>query len=90
MNILFIGDIVSSSGRNIVKFFPASNYGGLKTIKALSGPFKDVKFLPTGGIDETNIKEYLACENIIAIGGSFMMKGDIKENTRRVLELIKE
>ena len=81
---------ILASGRNIVKFFPASNYGGLKTIKALSGPFKDVKFLPTGGIDETNIKEYLACENIIAIGGSFMMKGDIKENTRRVLELIKE
>ena len=81
---------ILASGRNIVKFFPASNYGGLKTIKALSGPFKDVKFLPTGGIDETNIKEYLSCENIIAIGGSFMMKGDIKENTRRVLELIKE
>ena len=81
---------ILASGRNIVKFFPASNYGGLKTIKALSGPFKDVKFLPTGGIDETNIKEYLACENIIAIGGSFMLKGDIKENTRRVLELIKE
>lgn len=80
---------ILASGRNIVKFFPASNYGGLKTIKALSGPFQNVKFLPTGGIDESNIRDYLACDNIIAIGGSFMMKGDIAENTRRVLELIK-
>ena len=80
---------ILTSGRNIVKFFPASNYGGLKTIKALSGPFTNVKFLPTGGIDETNIRDYLALDNVIAIGGSFMMKGDIAENSRRVLELIK-
>lgn len=79
---------VISNGIEIVKFFPASNYGGIKTLKALNGPFKGIKFLPTGGIDETNILDYLALENVEAIGGSFMMKGNIKENTERVLALI--
>lgn len=77
-----------SNGIEIIKFFPASCYGGVKTLKALGGPFKNVKFLPTGGVDENNILEYLALDSVVAIGGSFMMKGDIKENTQRVLELI--
>lgn len=78
-----------AKGVEIIKFFPANCYGGMKTLKALQGPFKNVKFLPTGGVDETNIKEYLELDNVVAIGGSFMMKGDILENTKRVLELIK-
>ena len=77
-----------SKGVEIIKFFPANCYGGIKTLKALQGPFKNVKFLPTGGVDESNINDYLALENVVAIGGSFMMKGDIFENTRRVVELI--
>lgn len=77
-----------SNGIEIIKFFPASCYGGVKTLKALGGPFKTVKFLPTGGIDESNIMEYLSMDSVVAIGGSFMMKGDIKENTKRVLDLI--
>ena len=77
-----------AKGVEIIKFFPANCYGGMKTLKALQGPFKNVKFLPTGGVDETNIKEYLELDNVVAIGGSFMMKGDIFENTRRVVELI--
>ena len=80
---------VLSNGINVIKFFPASCYGGMKTLKALQGPFQNVKFLPTGGVDETNIKEYLALDNVVAIGGSFMMKGDIEANTKRVLEIIK-
>ena len=79
-----------AKGVKIIKFFPASCYGGLKTLRALQGPFKNVKFLPTGGIDESNIKEYLALSNVVAIGGSFMMKGDIEENTRNVINLINE
>lgn len=79
---------VIKNGIEVIKFFPASNYGGIKTLKALNGPFKGVKFLPTGGIDESNILEYLALDNVEAVGGSFMMKGDIKENTKRVLTLI--
>ena len=77
-----------SNGIEIIKFFPASCYGGIKTLKALGGPFKNVKFLPTGGVDESNILEYLSLDSVVAIGGSFMMKGDIKENTKRVLDLI--
>lgn len=80
---------VLANGINVIKFFPASCYGGMKTLKALQGPFQNVKFLPTGGVDETNIKEYLALDNVVAIGGSFMMKGDIEANTKRVLEIIK-
>ena len=80
----------TAKGVKIIKFFPASCYGGLKTLRALQGPFKNVKFLPTGGIDESNIKEYLALDNVVAIGGSFMMKGNIEENTRNVINLINE
>ena len=77
-----------SYGIDTVKFFPASCYGGIATLKSLAGPFKNVKFVPTGGIDETNILSYLSLKNVVAIGGSFMMKGDIKENSKRVLNLI--
>ena len=76
---------------SIVKFFPASDFGGLKTIKALSAAFPSVKFLPTGGIDESNILEYLAHPSIVACGGSFMMKGtpdEIREKTRKAVELV--
>lgn len=59
-------------GIKTVKFFPANIYGGLDAINALSGPFGDIKFLPTGGIDETNFMKYLNNENIIAVGGSFI------------------
>ncbi|MBO0481348.1 bifunctional 4-hydroxy-2-oxoglutarate aldolase/2-dehydro-3-deoxy-phosphogluconate aldolase [Candidatus Enterococcus courvalinii] len=60
-------------GIHIVKFFPADIYGGLKAIKALSGPFYDVKFLPTGGIDEINVLDYLNHPQVIAVGGSFIL-----------------
>ena len=57
-----------------VKFFPANVYGGLKALKALSGPFPQVKFIPTGGVDRSNIDEFLAFDKIAAIGGSFFVK----------------
>ncbi|ONI40662.1 2-dehydro-3-deoxyphosphogluconate aldolase [Candidatus Epulonipiscium fishelsonii] len=65
---------VLKCGLKVVKFFPAENYGGLKTISALGGPFVDVKFMPTGGIGPNNIKEYLANPKIVACGGSWMVK----------------
>ena len=77
-----------SLGITTVKFFPANVYGGLSAIKALSGPFPQVMFLPTGGVDLSNIREFLAFEKIVAVGGSFMMKGDIKENCKKLLEVI--
>ena len=61
-------------GITTVKFFPAGVYGGLKAIKALSGPFPQVKFIPTGGVDRSNIDEFLAFDKIAAIGGSFFVK----------------
>ena len=76
-------------GIEIVKFFPANVYGGLSAIKALSGPFPQIKFLPTGGVDMSNIKEFLAFDKIVAVGGSFMMKGNIKENCQQLMEVIK-
>lgn len=57
----------------VVKFFPAEAYGGLDTIKALAGPFGNIRFMPTGGIGEKNIKEYLANPKVIACGGSWMV-----------------
>ena len=64
----------------IIKFFPASIYGGLKAIKALSTAFPQAKFFPTGGGDNTNLKEYIECPAIFAVGGSWLLKGDIKNN----------
>ena len=77
-------------GIEIVKFFPANVYGGSNAIKALSGPFPQIKFLPTGGVDMSNIKEFLAFDKIVAVGGSFMMKGNIKENCKQLMEVIKQ
>ena len=76
-------------GITTVKFFPANVYGGLSAIKALSAPFPQVKFLPTGGVDLSNIKDFLAFEKIVAVGGSFMMKGDIKKNCAALMEVLK-
>ncbi len=64
-------------GLKVVKFFAASQYGGLNTIKALAGPFPAMRFMPTGGINAGNVKEYLADKHIIACGGSWMVKGDL-------------
>ena len=60
-------------GITTVKFFPANVYGGLKALKALSAPFPQVKFIPTGGVDRSNIDEFLAFDKIAAIGGSFFV-----------------
>ena len=76
-------------GIEVVKFFPANVYGGLNAIKALSAPFSQIKFLPTGGVDMENIKEFLAFDKIVAVGGSFMMKGNIKENCEKLMEWLK-
>ena len=61
-------------GITTVKFFPANIYGGLKALKALSAPFPQVRFIPTGGVDRGNIDEFLTFDKVIAIGGSFFVK----------------
>ncbi|MEH2958798.1 bifunctional 4-hydroxy-2-oxoglutarate aldolase/2-dehydro-3-deoxy-phosphogluconate aldolase [Candidatus Merdisoma sp. JLR.KK006] len=67
---------------SVVKFFPAAQYGGLNTIKALSGPFPQIRFMPTGGINAGNIKEYLGNPKIIACGGSWMVKDSLIQEGR--------
>ena len=67
-----------SLGLTVLKFFPANVYGGLKALKALSAPFPQVKFIPTGGIDKDNIDEYLAWDKIYAVGGSSFVEEALK------------
>lgn len=76
-------------GIHVIKFFPANVYGGLSAIRALAAPFTAVKFLPTGGVDLSNLSEFLACDKIVAVGGSFMMKGNIEANCRKIKEVLK-
>jgi len=77
-----------SYGITTVKFFPAETFGGLNAIKSLSAAFPSVNFVPTGGVDIHNINQYLAFNKIVAIGGSFMMKGDIKNNCRELMKVL--
>lgn len=76
-----------SYGFEVVKFFPAGVYGGLKALKALSAPFPQVKFIPTGGVDLGNLKEFLDFDKTYAVGGSFMMKGDIVNNCKEIVRI---
>lgn len=86
-------------GLNLVKFFPAEPSGGLSMINAVSAPYTMLKFMPTGGINPTNVKEYLKSDKIFACGGSWMVKGNlidegnfdkIKELTKEAVEIVKE
>ncbi len=65
------------NGLEVVKFFPAEAAGGLEMIKAMSAPYGNVKFMPTGGINAKNLVEYLDFKKIIACGGSWMVKSDM-------------
>jgi len=61
---------------NVLKFFPAEAAGGVKTLKAISGPYGSIKFVPTGGITQGNLEEYLSLPNVVACGGSWLVKKD--------------
>ncbi len=63
-------------GLTYLKFFPAGVFGGLKAIKALSAAFPQVHFMPTGGVDNTNLGDFVKEKCIFAIGGSWLLKGD--------------
>ena len=64
-------------GVKVFKFFPAESYGGLKTLKALSGPFPQIKFIPTGGINQANAADYFKNSKVLAVGGSWMVSKDM-------------
>lgn len=70
-------------GITTVKFFPANVYGGLKALMALSAPFPQVQFIPTGGVDRSNIDEFLAFDKIAAIGGSFFVKEALERQEKK-------
>ncbi len=79
-------------GLNIVKFFPAKQYGGLDTIKALAAPFPGIRFMPTGGINTGNLKEFLNNDVIYACGGSWMVSDALirEGNFEEITKLTKE
>jgi 2-dehydro-3-deoxyphosphogluconate aldolase/(4S)-4-hydroxy-2-oxoglutarate aldolase len=79
-------------GLSVVKFFPANLFGGIKAIKTLSGVFRDMRFLPTGGVNLDNISEFAKEGCIVAIGGSFVCTSkDIRDQRfETISELSKE
>lgn len=86
-------------GLDVVKFFPAEPAGGLNMIKAMAAPYVGMKFMPTGGINPKNVREYLAYDRILACGGSWMVKGSlveagefdkIRELAQEAVEIVKE
>ena len=72
-----------SLGIEIVKFFPANVYGGLKAMKALSAPFNQIKFIPTGGVNLDNLDEFLSWDKTYAVGGSFIVDEALKNKERK-------
>lgn len=64
-------------GLETVKFFPADIYGGVNTLKALGGPFPNIKFVPTGGVSSQNVQEFLELPSVLAVGGSFIISEKI-------------
>ena len=73
-------------GINVVKFFPAGLYGGLKAINALGAAFPQVKFMPTGGVDNTNLADFAKSSKVWACGGSWLVKGSYEEIKNICLE----
>ncbi len=69
-------------GIEVMKFFPAEPAGGVKFLKAICAPYKDVRFIPTGGIETKNIGDYLAIPNVVACGGSWMVKAELMIENR--------
>jgi 2-dehydro-3-deoxyphosphogluconate aldolase/(4S)-4-hydroxy-2-oxoglutarate aldolase len=87
------------AGARLLKFFPAEAAGGVGFLRALAGPFQDVSFVPTGGIGEVNLKNYLSLPNVAACGGSWIVAtellaaGRFEEIThlvRRALDIVEE
>ena len=67
-------------GYDHLKFFPAEASGGVNAIKSIGGPFPDIRFCPTGGININNVRDYLALPNVVCCGGSWLVSNTIVEN----------
>jgi len=70
----------SDFGYDHLKFFPAEASGGVNAIKSIGGPFPDIKFCPTGGINLKNVRDYLALSNVACCGGSWLVPNHVVEN----------
>lgn len=68
--------VAVDAGYHYLKFFPAEAAGGVAALKALGGPFPQVRFCPTGGIDRSNYQDYLALPNVLCVGGSWVVPKD--------------
>lgn len=83
-----------NKGLRLLKFFPAEAAGGVKTLKAIGGPYGDVKFIPTGGISPSNLRDYLSLPAVLACGGSWLVKkqlistGEFETITRLTQEAV--
>ncbi|WP_033781670.1 bifunctional 4-hydroxy-2-oxoglutarate aldolase/2-dehydro-3-deoxy-phosphogluconate aldolase [Helicobacter pylori] len=79
-------------GYNALKFFPAEYCGGAKLLNAFNGPFKGVKFCPTGGISVDNMHAYLKLENVLCVGGSWLTPKNLVQNKEwdKIVEICKQ
>lgn len=79
-------------GIDVIKFFPAEDMGGVKLLKALKGPFPNLRFIPTGGINADNIAEYMAVSGVVSCGGSWICPSKLIREHRfdEITELCRE
>ncbi len=85
-------ELAMSFGLQLLKFFPAEASGGRAMLKALSGPYRDVRFIPIGGIGPANLANYLSLNNVAACGGSWMVETSLvaERNFSAVTELTRQ
>jgi len=90
-------EVALDFGLNVLKFFPAEAFGGLKTLKAISGPYRKLKFIPTGGINPGNLVDYLRFSSVLACGGTWIAESklisdgrfdEILKNTQNTVKII--
>lgn len=81
-----------AAGRLVCKFFPAEQAGGTPTLKALSGPFPQMRFCPTGGVGLSNLADYLALKQVLCVGGSWLVPADAiaDRDWHRITQLARE
>ena len=81
-----------SMGLDVVKFFPAEQNGGVAKLKAVAGPYSNLRWMPTGGVNAKNLLDYLSFNKIIACGGTWMVKKDLIDagNWEEITRLTRE
>jgi 2-dehydro-3-deoxyphosphogluconate aldolase/(4S)-4-hydroxy-2-oxoglutarate aldolase len=85
-------EMALAKGVDVLKFFPAEPMGGVGFLKAICAPYRQVRFIPTGGIDQKNLGQYLALTEVVACGGSWMVRPELMNAGEfgRIRQLVKE